>query len=207
MPVPGDIAAVNEALNGFLPPLPRASRTPWPIVLFNPKCLDELPARKWADPCFIDLGRELLRSHPDARILITGLPFEAQACKVMARDIDPARCVSLAGHLSLRGLITLMTLSDALVSSDSGPAHFAAMTGITGVVLFGPETPQLYSPLSDRLRTVYLGLACSPCFSPMNYRLSPCTNNLCLQHITVEQVHRELCAALEEAGATGSGHG
>jgi len=207
VPVPGDIAAVNEALNGFLPPLPRASRTPWPIVLFNPKCLDELPARKWADPCFIDLGRELLRSHPDARILITGLPFEAQACKVMARDIDPARCVSLAGHLSLRGLITLMTLSDALVSSDSGPAHFAAMTGITGVVLFGPETPQLYSPLSDRLRTVYLGLACSPCFSPMNYRLSPCTNNLCLQHITVEQVHRELCAALEEAGATGSGHG
>ncbi len=196
LPDIADVESVNCALNGFLSPLPRLASSPWPVVVFNPKCRDELPARKWADPCFIELGRELLQSHPESRIIITGLPFEEEDCEAMVRTIDTSRCVNLAGKLSLRGLITLLTMTDALVSSDSGPAHFAAMTDITGVVLFGPETPQLYSPLSDRLVTVYLGLACSPCFSPMNYRLSPCTNNLCMQRITVEQVHKELCAAL-----------
>lgn len=196
VPSSADVAAVNEALNGFLPSLPRISASPWPLVVFNPKCLDELPARKWADPCFVELGKKVLQSHPDARIIITGLPFETTECEAMARAIDSTRCINLAGTLSLRGLITLLTLTDALVSSDSGPAHFAAMTDITGVVLFGPETPLLYSPLTDRLRTVYLGLACSPCFSPMNYRLSPCTNNRCMQQITVDQVYRELCEVL-----------
>lgn len=197
-PTDADVEAVNRALNGFLPPLPRDGAAPWPVVLFNPKCLDELPARKWADPCFVGVGKALLRSHPEARILVTGLPFEKTECEAMVREIDAARCYNLAGKLSLRGLITLMTMTDALVSSDSGPAHFAAMTNISGVVLFGPETPLLYSPLTDRLRVVYLGLACSPCFSPMNYRLSPCRDNQCMQQISVEQVHQELCAVLEK---------
>lgn len=199
-PDKADVEAVNRALNGFLPELPRSPMSLGPIVVLNPKCLDELPMRKWADPCFTDVGKRLLQSHPDARIVITGLPFETRECEAMAREIDATRCASVAGKLSLRGLITLLSMSDALVSSDSGPAHFAAMTSISGVVLFGPETPQLYSPLTDRLRVVYLGLACSPCFSPMNYRLSPCRNNLCMQHITAERVHRELCAVLENRG-------
>ncbi|NLV43731.1 MAG: glycosyltransferase family 9 protein [Candidatus Hydrogenedentes bacterium] len=201
VPDDADLEAVNRALAGFLPPLPRCDDAPWPLVILNPKCVDELPARKWADACFVGVGREMLRSHPEARILITGLPYEQEACESMVKAIDPARCINLAGKLSLRGLITLMTLTDALVSSDSGPAHFAAMTDIGGVVLFGPETPLLYSPLTDRLHVVYLRLACSPCFSPMNYRLSPCTDNQCMQRITVEQVHRELCTVLEKQKA------
>ena len=199
VPSKADIDAVNEALNDRLPPLPRTEGAPYPLVIFNPKCRDELPVRKWADAEFIGVGRELLKSHPEARILVTGLAFEREDCEAMTAAIDPARCINLAGQLNLRGLITLMTLCDGLVTSDSGPAHFAAMTSISGVVLFGPETPLLYSPLTDRLRVVYLGLACSPCFSPMNYRLSPCTDNQCMQQIAVERVHHTLCEALEAA--------
>ncbi len=107
------------------------------------------------------------------------------------------RAVNLAGKLTLRTLITLMTRSDALISTDSGPAHFAALTDIAGVVLFGPETPLLYSPLSERLRVLYLGLACSPCFSPMNYRLSPCTNNRFIREITNDMIVAALRDALD----------
>jgi ADP-heptose:LPS heptosyltransferase len=196
-----DVAAVNQALDGFLPVLPRTTGRPYPIVVFNPKCQDELPARKWSDASFVGVGRELLRSHPEARILITGLPFETADCDAMVREIDAARCVNLAGKLSLRGLITLMTMADALVTSDSGPAHFAALTPIKGIVFFGPETPLLYSPLSGRLRVIYLGLACSPCFSPMNYRLSPCTDNQCMKQISVEKAHQALCEELEKQAA------
>jgi ADP-heptose:LPS heptosyltransferase len=165
---------------------------PGPIFLFNPKCLDELPARKWPDECYVELGRKLLEIWPDGRLLVVGLEHEQQLCESMAASIDPNRAFSLAGRLTLRTLVTLMTRCDLLVTSDSGPAHFAALTDIAGVVFFGPETPLLYSPLSDRLRVLYLGLACSPCYSPMNYRLSPCKDNRCLTNICADRVCQEI---------------
>ena len=198
IPEEGDIEAVKQALKGILPLDDEADASVRPLVVFNPKCLDELPARKWADEAFIEVGRKVLQAYPNACILVTGLPFEKEACEAMVNAMDAARCHNLAGRLNLRGLITLMTMADALVSSDSGPAHFAAMTNIAGVVLFGPETPLLYSPLTDRLRVVYLGLACSPCFSPMNYRLSPCTDNRCMKQITADVVFQTLCEALDK---------
>jgi ADP-heptose:LPS heptosyltransferase len=164
------------------------SRLPHPLFLFNPKCLDELPSRKWPDKCYVELGRKLLEIWPDGRILVIGLEHEKRLCASMIAAIDPEKAFSLAGRLTLRSLIALMTRCDMLVSSDSGPAHFAALTDIAGVVFFGPETPLLYSPLSDKLRVIHLNLACSPCYSPMNYRLSPCTDNQCLQRITPEKV-------------------
>ncbi len=197
-PNPQDMEGVAEILAALAAPdAPR----PHPIILFNPKCLDELPSRQWAGENFIALGRLALNAYPDARILITGLPAEREACERMAAAIDEKRCLSLAGKQSLRSLIALMTVSDFLVTTDSGPAHFAAMTEIAGVVLFGPETPLLYSPLSEKLRVSWLGLACSPCFSPMNYRLSPCSNNRCLQGISAESVFALLQTMIQEGTA------
>lgn len=167
---------------------------PHPIFLFNPKCLDELPSRKWPDASYVALGRKLLEKWPEGRVLIAGLDHEKQLCESMAAAIDPEKAHSLAGKMNLRTLIALMTRCDVLVSSDSGPAHFAALTDIAGVVFFGPETPLLYSPLSEKLHVIYLGLACSPCYSPMNYRLSPCKDNLCLLRITPDNV----CATIEK---------
>ncbi|HDP34545.1 MAG TPA: glycosyltransferase family 9 protein [Candidatus Hydrogenedentes bacterium] len=177
---------------------------PYPLFLFNPKCQDELPSRKWPDARYVELGRRLLDTWPEGRILITGLDHERGLCQNMAKSIDAARAFSLAGKLTLRSLVVLMTRCDILVSSDSGPAHFAALTDIAGVVLFGPETPLLYSPLSERLRVMYLGLACSPCYSPMNYRLSPCSDNRCLQDISADAVYSVIQGLLERSGSENS---
>ncbi len=212
-PTQADHAALDDMLREAAPELLDGDGRAYPIVLFNPKCLDELPARKWPDPSFVALGKKILGLWPESRILITGLPSEQAACAAMQRAMSSDRVFNLAGKLTLRTLITLMTRSDALISTDSGPAHFAALTDIAGVVLFGPETPLLYSPLSARLRVLYLGLACSPCFSPMNYRLSPCTNNRCLREITDDMIitmlrdaldHNQRASAAGDASESGS---
>ena len=187
------LQTVDDLLNTTLG-INSSEELPHPVFLFNPKCLDELPSRKWPDARYVALGRKLLEKWPDGRLLIVGLDHEKSLCESMAAAIDSEKAFSLAGKLNLRSLVALMTRCDILVSSDSGPAHFAAMTNIAGVVFFGPETPLLYSPLSDKLRIVYLGLACSPCYSPMNYRLSPCKDNQCLQRITPDNV----CTIIEE---------
>jgi ADP-heptose:LPS heptosyltransferase len=75
------------------------------------------------------------------------------------------------------------------VTNDSGPGHFSSMTGITSVVLFGPETPAVFGPLAPNAHVLRADIACSPCVNPYNHRFSPCNDNVCMQMITVDQVY------------------
>jgi ADP-heptose:LPS heptosyltransferase len=175
-----------------------AGADPKQILLLNPNCSDLLPLRRWPDERWVELGKRLLEELPDATIVVTGAPSEAEEAVRIARAIGPERAFSVAGRTSLRQLLVLYGLADLLVSNDSGPVHFAALTPVPVVALFGPETPILYGPLSRRARVVNSGLACSPCVNILNHRMSPCTDNRCMQRITVDDVlaaARELLAA------------
>jgi ADP-heptose:LPS heptosyltransferase len=90
----------------------------------------------------------------------------------------------------LSELIDLFNVADVLVSNDSGPAQFAALTSIHAFVFFGPETPARYGPLSDRCVPLYAGYACSPCVTAFNQRRTSCQDNVCVKHFDVETVAR-----------------
>jgi len=128
-------------------------------------------------------------------------PWHEERAEAVARSIDPERARSLAGRTSLRQLLVLYDMADVLVSNDSGPVHFAALTEVPVVALYGPETPQIYGPLSYRARTLSAGLMCSPCVNILNHRMSPCLDNQCMQQLSVDQVlsaTRELLTAPPE---------
>lgn len=165
-----------------------------PMVLLNPNASDLLPLRKWPTERFVELGKRILASHAGATLVVTGAPSEQAAAAAVAQAIGSSQAISVAGKTTLRDLMVLYTIADVLVTNDSGPGHFASMTGIETVVLFGPETPALYGPLGPNTHTIWAGLACSPCINPFNHRISPCTNNVCMQSISVEQV----CALVQE---------
>ena len=86
-----------------------------------------------------------------------------------------------------------------LVTNDSGPAHFAALTRIHVVVFFGPEIPERYRPLTTSSDVVHTGYSCSPCIGPFNQRLSPCNDNLCLKSINVREIAALVRSRLEAA--------
>jgi ADP-heptose:LPS heptosyltransferase len=75
------------------------------------------------------------------------------------------------------------------VTNDSGPAHFAALTSVDVVALFGPETPLLFGAPGPRSHTVWAAIACSPCVNAFNNRQTACRDNVCMKAITVDQVH------------------
>ena len=102
----------------------------------------------------------------------------------------------MAGHTSLTELLTLYSVADVLVTNDSGPGHFSSLTPVHAIVLFGPETPRLFGPLSASSTVIWKELACSPCVSVFNHRLSPCRNNVCMQAITVDEVFDAVAAAV-----------
>lgn len=168
--------------------------TDGPLLLLNPNCSDLLPLRRWPGERFVELGRRLLAEIPGASIAVTGAPEEAEEAARIAAAIHPQRAVSVAGRTPLRQLLALYGIADLLVSNDSGPVHFAALTPVRVVALYGPETPVLYGPLSAKARSVQAGLACSPCVNMLNHRMSPCNDNQCMQRIEVDEV---LAAARE----------
>lgn len=167
-----------------------------PLVLLNPNASDLLPLRKWERGRFVALAQRILDRYPTARVAITGAPSERAAADEMCQTIASPRVISVAGQTSLRELLALYTLAAVMVTNDSGPAHFASLTPMHTVVLFGPETPLLFGSLSPSTTVIWKALACSPCVSVFNHRLSPCRNNVCMQQITVDEVFAAVADAL-----------
>lgn len=165
------------------------------IVLINPNASELLPQRRWMPDRYIELARKILDHDSNILLLLTGAPSEKDEAQVMAQSIGNDRCVNFAGKLKLVELPVLYSISSLMITNDSGPGHFSAITNMPTLVLFGPETPALYGSLGNS-EAIYAGLACSPCVSAWNHRKTPCTDNVCLQAITVEQVFSRALAYL-----------
>jgi ADP-heptose:LPS heptosyltransferase len=171
------------------------------LILLNPNASDLMPLRRWPPERYVLVAGRFLERYPRVCVAFTGAPAEAAAVDQLARQVGSRRCASLAGKTSLRQLLVLYGLADVLVTNDSGPAHFATLTPIEIVVLFGPETPHLFAAPGRRTHPLWAGLACSPCINAFNDRSSPCTNNICMQRITVEQVLDKLDGAYQRRSA------
>ena len=166
------------------------------LVLINPNSSEMLQQRRWMPERYAELIRRILAAHDDVLVLITGAESERGQAEQMAAQCACDRCIAFAGHTKLTDLPALYELASLIVSNDSGPAHFAAASGLPTIVLFGPETPTLYRPLGNPI-IIYAGLACSPCVSVYNSRKSACTDNICMQAITVDQVFAAVASTLK----------
>ena len=191
-PSPSEQEGVHEILRRAGWPGPENEA---PLILLNANASDLLPLRRWPAERYIELARLLLERFPEINIALTGAQDEARDIEKIAHEVGSPRCFSLAGKTTLRQLLVLYTLSELLITNDSGPAHFGSMTPITVITLFGPETPLLFAARTPRSVPIWMGIACSPCVNAYNNRQSPCQDNVCMQQITTARVFEEACKA------------
>jgi ADP-heptose:LPS heptosyltransferase len=163
------------------------------LILLNANTGDLLPLRRWSRNRYVELASRLLTHYPEAYVGLTGSPSEAAGAQELVDAIGSDRCVNFGGTTTLRQLLILYFLSEVMVTNDSGPAHYSALTPIDVITLFGPETPAAFGSLSTRSHLFWAGLPCSPCINAFNDRWSPCQNNLCMQRITVDEVFARVC--------------
>jgi ADP-heptose:LPS heptosyltransferase len=168
------------------------------LILVNPNASDLLPQRRWAQQRFSELIQALNQRYPNDLILITGSPAEFDYVEKVRVVANVKNALNFAGQVSFAELPPLYTLSDVMVTNDSGPGHFSAVTPLRTVVLFGPETPALYGSIGRSI-AITANLACSPCVSAANHRKTPCHDNVCMQAITVAQVLEKMAHQLNEA--------
>ena len=168
------------------------------LILVNPNASDLLPQRRWAQQRFSELIQGLHQRFPADLILITGSPTEFDYVEKVRVVANVKNALNFAGQVSFAELPPLYTLSDVMVTNDSGPGHFSAVTPLRTVVLFGPETPALYGSVGNSI-SISANLACSPCVSAANHRKTPCHDNVCMQAITVAQVLEKMEYQLHES--------
>jgi ADP-heptose:LPS heptosyltransferase len=162
------------------------------LVILNANAGDLLPLRKWDQRNYEELARRLIAAFPGLWVGFTGSPEEAPVIEGLACAVGSQRSICLAGRTTLRQLLVLFGLSEVLVTNDSGPAHFGALTTVDVVALFGPETPLLFSAPGPRNHAIWAGIACSPCVNAFNNRQTACRDNLCMKTISVDQVFAEV---------------
>ena len=200
-PSSSEVAEINTLLQRENPRIGSA-----PLLLLNPNASDLLPLRRWPPLRYVELARRLLERYPELFIGFTGSQAEAVPNDRLADEVGSSRIIRLAGKTTLRQVLVLYTRSEILVTNDSGPAHFASMTPIRVVTLFGPETPALFAVRSPNAIALWAGIACSPCVNAYNNRQSVCRNNLCMQAITVDDVFKEVTRIYDSLKRTRSGN-
>jgi ADP-heptose:LPS heptosyltransferase len=166
------------------------------VVLINPNASELLPQRRWMKDRYAELMRRIIAHSPTAVVVITGAPAERDEAEVLRTQVGSPRCINFAGRVKFIELPALYTVSQLMVTNDSGPGHFSSVTALPTFVLFGPETPALYGSLGNST-PIFAGLACSPCVSASNHRKTACTDNVCLQVITVDRVFNTIQPLLQ----------
>lgn len=159
------------------------------IVVLNPDPGDALPIRGWPMEKYVATVKQLLAINDDLVVVVIGLTASRPYAVKLQEALGKGRVIDLTGKTkNLRDVVTLFTLSDLLITNDSGPAHFAALTKIPSIALFGPETPVLYGAIGSNKINLFANYSCSPCLSAHNHRHTVCKDSLCLQAIDVAQV-------------------
>ncbi|AFV00894.1 glycosyltransferase family 9 protein [Simiduia agarivorans] len=176
------IARIHATLQSLSPDYQPGQR----VVLINPNASDLLPQRRWPAEHFQAVIENLLARYDDILIVITGAPGEFAGAEALKNAVDHPRCVNSAGKFAFKELVPLYFVADMMLTNDSGPGHFSAVTPLRTFVIFGPETPALYSSLGNST-ALYLGLACSPCVSAANHRKTDCVDNRCVKDLLPAQ--------------------
>ena len=147
-----------------------------------------LPIRAWPEAHYARVAQGLCRA--GYAVGLIGLKEDAQLAQSLVNTTDSPYCIDLTGYTrSIRELLMLFHASQLLITNDGGPSHFATLTPIQTMVFFGPETGKLYGPLGKRTQILESGIACSPCLSAYNHRLTFCDgDNQCLKRIAPDPV-------------------
>lgn len=170
---------VEEALSAV--GLERPDR---PLLVLCPGA-DYGPAKRWPTRHFAELSTVQQRKGWAVWVLGSNDDREAgnQIC-----DVDGDHSHNLTGRTTIDQAVALMSISNAVVSNDSGLMHASAALQKRTVGLFGSSSPERTPPLTDLGTALWQGLSCSPCFK----RQCPLGHMDCLNQLTPQMVVSEL---------------
>ena len=165
-----------------------------PVVVVNPGAAFG-PAKRWPGESFAELARRLVDERRAKVIVLCG-PQERELARQIAVASERSSSVyAMSDEKVSIGLSkAIIAKSSVLVSTDSGPRHFAPAFRVPIVSLFGPTHiawTETYYPGEVKLQK---SVPCGPC----QRRVCPQGHHRCMKELTVDDVYRATLGRLDE---------
>lgn len=135
------------------------------------------PAKRWPAEYFAEVARQKLAA--GWQVWLFG-SHKDQIVTAEIQTLTQSACVDLAGKTTLAEAIDLLSLTNLVVSNDSGLMHIAAAMQRPLLVIYGSSSPRFTPPLCDQVKTLSIDLSCAPCFQ----RECPLGHLKCLKELS-----------------------
>lgn len=147
--------------------------------------------RRWPIEKFYKLITLIRQEFNDMQIYLVGDKGDINIVRSLYDSLPDKRKIYItAGLLDILEFSYILSKMNLFITNDGGPMHVAEAMRIPVFCFFGPETPNLYGPLSVNSEVFYSNIYCSPCLNTYNHKRSKCKDNQCLKIIEVGDVFR-----------------
>lgn len=139
------------------------------------------PAKFWPEAHVAKFLEMALERFPAHRILMIGGPHEKLPTDRVLAALPPAslaRVDNLVMQCSLIETAAVLSLCEAVVSTDSGPMHLADAVGVPLVSLFSAFNYLVWVPVQAPNVVLHHLTPCSPCFKSVCDRNNECMNGI-----------------------------
>jgi heptosyltransferase II len=146
-------------------------------------------AKRWQTESYAKLNDRIQREL-NANVVLIGDKSELDISReVIAKaEVKP---ILMTGKTSLNEATAVLSVSDLLVSNDTGPAHISAALGTKTIVIFGPTNPKTTHPIGSEV--VRKNVDCSPCMlrdCPIDHR--------CMTQISPDEIFAKVKRIIDE---------
>jgi heptosyltransferase-2 len=166
-----------------------------PVVLNN--SAGQGSAKLWPEESMAALAGRLARER-GLPVLVLASPGREDAARRIVARAGGGRVVSNAHRPPTLGLAkAIIRRARLLVSTDSGPRHFAPAFGVPVVTLYGPTDPRwtdLHTPLDLGLQQA---VPCGPC----QKQICPEGHHRCMRELAVDRVWQAVETQLDRFAA------
>ncbi|MEW4452544.1 lipopolysaccharide heptosyltransferase II [Bremerella sp. JC817] len=141
-------------------------------------------AKHWPVEYYQQLAKRLVADKRNAVLMICG-PSEREAVAAIEREVNHPAVRSLAAHTPTIGLSkAVIRHASLMITTDSGPRHFAAAFNVPSVAIFGPTDPRWAENYNPNELILSAGAECSPCAK----RECPLKHHRCMRDLAVDHV-------------------
>lgn len=155
-------------------------------------------AKHWPEESFADLAIRIANQY-GKRVLVLCGPAERESARKIAATANHRLIASLADAPPGIGLTKAAIRNcDLLITTDSGPRHFASAFEVPVITLFGPTHiawSENFDPAAVHLQ---LELDCGPC----QQRVCPLMHHRCMRELTPQMVFKAVSRKLAEQQAS-----
>ena len=145
-------------------------------------------AKDWPVESFTELARRMAVELGRTVLVVCGPSERATAQRIVADAAHP-QVVSLAAEAPSLGLTkAAIRHADLLVTTDSGPRHFATAFDVPAITLFGPTHIAWSETFHPRAVHLQLPVDCGPC----QQRSCPLGHHRCMRDLSVDAVFGEV---------------